>query len=348
MAYINNIHCLPAAHKYPQQELVDFIENNMGVAADRKMELLFKSLKSKNWIQSRHSCLGKEYFQADSPLNTLSTAGRQQLYELHSDSMLTEVVKQAHITEAINNLVTVSCTGYQTPGLELQLNDKLKLAKTPFRYHIGAMGCYAGLVGLRLAGNLSGNSLLLCLELCSIHFQKEPLNFSNLVSNYLFGDGAALVQLSEKQSENSICKLHSFGSKVIPNTATKMSWLLRDTGFIMHLDSEVSNVIGNNIREAAEDWLAESNLKIADVEYWIVHPGSHSIIQSVKKALHLSDEAIESSLNVLRNYGNMSSGTVFFILKDLLSHKKIAKGKKVGMLAFGPGLNAEMALLEGI
>lgn len=321
----------------------------MELKKEAVLKKLFNSIKRHKHINTRHSCLDPSYFVKKSHLGDLSTEERQLLYEELSSKAIKTLCQNIDQkkTKGIQNIVTVSCTGYQTPGLDFTLINNLpQLPNNVSRYNIGAMGCYAGLIGLRLADQLAGNTLLLCLEFCSVHFQSKPVNFSNLVSNCLFADGLALLQISNQVEENSLVSPVSFHSSVIPNTQDKMSWLLRDTGFIMHLDPKVTKYIEENIEGIVTNWLKEQNLTSKDIAGWVVHPGSYAILEAVKKSLSLNETDLDSSKRILKNYGNMSSGTVFFILDDLLKNKNFNKGEKIVMMAFGPGLTAELCLLE--
>ncbi len=343
MVFIKQIYTQTAQYKYLQTELLDFLENNMALQKDRRMSLFFKSLRKNTSIKNRYSCLNSEYFQANSCLQTLSTGERQKLYEKGSDELILALLKQVNLNNQVQNLITVSCTGYQTPGLDFSLIKYLNLNQNIFRYNIGAMGCYAGITALRLASNLPQNTLLLCLELCSLHFQSEPISFSSLTSNALFGDGTALVELNQTEGE---FELVSFASSYLANTLDKMHWLLRDTGFIMHLDSSVPALIEANLKTALEEFLQKQNLNISEIDYWAIHPGGLGILQAVQKSLNLPNNALEFSLSVLEEYGNMSSGTVFFVLNKIKQNNNLKKNNTIILLAFGPGLTIEMALLQ--
>lgn len=349
MASITNINLQTAEFKYSQDSFLDFVESNMELGKEAVLHKLFNSIKRHKHINTRHSCLDPSYFVEESCLGNLSTAKRQNLYEELSAKAIKKLCKETNHEQVkdIKNIVTVSCTGYQTPGLDFHLINNLpQLPKNIARYNIGAMGCYAGIIGLKFANQLSGKTLLLCLEFCSIHFQSIPVNFSNVVSNCLFADGLALLRIDNSSSENKNVSPISFHSAVIPNTQDKMSWLLRDTGFLMHLDPKVTKFIEGNIEQIVLEWLKEQSLKTQDIKGWVIHPGSYAILEAVRNSLELEESDLDSSKKILKNYGNMSSGTVFFILDDLLKNKNFSKGDKIVMMAFGPGLTAELCLLE--
>ncbi|MDX1917635.1 MAG: type III polyketide synthase [Candidatus Caenarcaniphilales bacterium] len=346
---IDSIRCEAGLNKYEQAHLIRFLESNMAFEGNRKMQLLLSRIRRRLDIVTRNSCLPAEYFAENSELGAMSTGARQILYESYSRLLLDRLLDGFKPKHPIQNLITVSCTGYQTPGLDFQIIERLGL-KNPFRYNVGAMGCYAGITGLRLANELSGNTLLVCLELCSLHFQAD-CDFSSVASNALFADGTVMVEVGlpstrGKDQSSSLFEIKSFASYQIPHTLDKMSWLLRDHGFIMFLDPEVPELIAGCIEGQIVDWLAGQGLSTSDIRGWVIHPGSTSIVHTVQKCLKLDPSVTEHSLNVLRKHGNMSSGTVFFILEDLMQQKDLKPGDKVVMVAFGPGLMAEMCLVE--
>jgi predicted naringenin-chalcone synthase len=336
MSFIASIHCQVPSNEYPQEEVLELFRPLMQIDKDRKFSLLFRQFKKNSGIKKRYSVM---------PISTLSsgkitsytTAERQKIYEEAAELVIKQLCTGLRFNN-ISNVITVSCTGYQTPGIDFRLIDELGLSENVQRYHIGAMGCYAGIVALRLASKLPGNTLVLCLEFCSIHFQSE-LSFSSLSSNSLFGDGAALVELNESIGN---WRPLSFHSERIPNTLDKMNWLLRDTGFVMGLSPEVPQIIQSNILQVVQKWLSQNNLNITEIQHWVIHPGGAAILNAVQDSLSLSDIDMQLSQSILYDYGNMSSATVFFILKKLKAQPKA----KIVMMAFGPGLTVELALLE--
>ncbi|MDX1921432.1 MAG: type III polyketide synthase [Candidatus Caenarcaniphilales bacterium] len=346
MPYIHQITTQAAPYAYKQEELLGFCSEMMEVNNDRKYRLLFSQVKKSTGIGNRHLVLSPETM-ASGILKTISTAERQKIYEDASKELIHRLSKKFELDSEINNIVTVSCTGYQTPGLDFDLIQTFNLSGNLFRYNIGAMGCYAGITGLRLANNLQGNTLLLCLELCSIHFQ-DDLNFSFVTSNSLFADGAVLLKVGDLPSnKKQSLQILDFRSDHIPNSLDKMGWKLRDKGFEMSLSPDVPDLIYQNIKSVLLPWLGSLGLSVEDITDWVIHPGGLSILHAVKRALNLSDQDLVPSIKILNNYGNMSSGTVFFILESILEKEnKINHNSKIVMMAFGPGLSVELALLS--
>ncbi len=244
---------------------------------------------------------------------------------------------------ALRHLVTVSCTGFVAPGVDVALLEGLGLAPTTSRTHVGFMGCHGALNGLRVARALAaaGDAVMLCaLELCSIHFQYgwEP---EQVVANALFADGAGAAVVLP--GEGPGWRLAASGSCLIPDSTDAMTWRVGDHGFRMTLSPRVPDLIHAHLRPWLERWLADNGLGIGDVASWAIHPGGPRIVEAAGDALGLPRGATEVSRQVLAEHGNMSSPTILFILERLLRDDA---GTPCVALGFGPGLAAEALLLR--
>jgi predicted naringenin-chalcone synthase len=248
----------------------------------------------------------------------------------------------------VTHLVTVSCTGFFAPGVDIALIQRLGLAPTVGRLNVGFMGCHGALNGLRAAQAIGGMDssavVLLCaVELCSLHYQygRDP---EQLVANAIFADGAAaLLGQGGKVGSDGDLRLVSCGSCLIPEADDAMTWRVGDHGFEMTLSPRVPSLIGQHLRPWLESWLARSGNTLDEIRSWAIHPGGPRILTSVAEALDLSPASIAVSAEVLAECGNMSSPTVLFVLERL--RELGAPGPTVA-LAFGPGLVAEAALFE--
>jgi predicted naringenin-chalcone synthase len=244
------------------------------------------------------------------------------------------------------HLVTVSCTGFRAPGVDVELIKQLGLPSTVERTHVGFMGCHGALNGLRVARAYTSASpgavVLLCaVELCGVHYYYQ-WNPKKIVSNALFADGAAaLVGVPECSASPDAWRAVASGSCLFPDSEYAMTWGIGDHGFDMTLSTKVPELIAHNLRPWMEHWLGGNGLALADVASWAVHPGGPRIVSAVEEALSLDREVTVVSREVLADCGNMSSPTVLFILERLRGRG--AKRPCVA-LGFGPGLAVEAAL----
>ncbi len=251
----------------------------------------------------------------------------------------------AYDAGSITHLITVSCTGFFSPGLDRELIEALPLTRSVSRTNIGFMGCHAALnamqVALAIANAQSGAKILLCAtELCSLHFQ-QGWDTDNVLPNALFADGsAALVGTFSHDHQPWTCR--ATGSYLLPDSSSDMTWRIGDHGFRMTLSRRVPALIAEHLKPWLQHWLAAQNLSIAQIRSWAVHPGGPGILESVGTALALPADALDVSRAVLADNGNMSSPTILFILDRL---RRMSAPRPCVMLAFGPGLAIEAALL---
>ena len=249
--------------------------------------------------------------------------------------------------EAITHLITVSCTGFFAPGLDIGLVKRLRLSPTVGRLHVGFMGCHGVLNAMRAAratviADPASVVLLCAVELCSLHYQYGT-DSDTLVANALFADGAAAMIGRASADREDAWRLVSSGSYLLPDAEDGMTWKIGDHGFEMTLSSRVPELIAGHIRPWLEGWLARSGRRFEDIRSWAIHPGGPRILTSVAETLRLPQTAIATSAEILARCGNMSSPTILFVLERL---QEQGHRPPCVVLGFGPGLVAEAALLE--
>jgi prepilin-type processing-associated H-X9-DG protein len=289
------------------------------------------------------------FYGTESP----GTAKRMQAFDEHAGQLALQAARKAmndggFAPSSITHLVTVSCTGFQSPGVDLFLIDKLGLSAAVQRTHVGFMGCHGALNGLRVAHAFaemdpSAVVLLCAVELCSLHMS-YGWHPEQLVANALFADGAAAVvgSAGPPRSDRDLV-LQGSGSMVIPDSADLMHWEIGDHGFSMGLSPLVPATVGAALLPWLQDWLQTRAFALSEIRSWAVHPGGPKILSTCAAALGLDSKLLEDSRVVLQDHGNMSSATILFILKRL--RRRSVAGPCVA-LAFGPGLSAELALLD--
>lgn len=251
----------------------------------------------------------------------------------------------------VTHLVTCSCTGFANPGFDLDLVDAIDLPTDVARTHIGFMGCHGAFNALRVAeafvaARPESVPLVVCVELCSLHFQYGSRS-DTIVANSIFADGAAAI-VGGHPSRRRLAGGATWGverqwSAVLPNSRAEMGWTIGDHGFEMSLSAAVPSTIGRYLPATVARGLDAAGLALADIGSWAVHPGGPRVLAAVEESLVLPAAALAASREVLADHGNMSSATIFFILERLFLSG--AAGPCVAM-AFGPGLTAELALFD--
>lgn len=308
-------------------------------------------------IERRHTVLpelGEDggdgiFVDARGVLRSPGTALRNAEYIRHAPE-LSRRAAQVALDEAgmtasrITHVVTASCTGCFAPGPDFRIVRDLGLAGSTERYHLGFIGCAAAFPALRAAARFCAAQpdavvLVVCTELCSLHIR--PSNSPDqIVSSSVFADGSAAAIVTAAGGDRAGLDLDRFGTTLTSEGEEDMAWTIGDDGFEMVLTGEVPRIIGREIRGAVDGFLA------GDVPTaWAVHPGGRSILDRVQAGLGLAPDALQASRAVLRDYGNMSSATVMFILREMLHDDALADGATIAGLAFGPGLTVESALL---
>lgn len=279
-----------------------------------------------------------------------STAERMRRYEDHAPVLALRAAGRA-LADAgqdpadVSHLVTVSCTGFVSPGVDIRLVEELGLDSDVSRTQVGFMGCHGALNGLRVAHGYARaepeSVVLLCaVELCSLHFAYgwDP---DVMVANALFADGAGAA-VCAGAAPSADWTVASTGTVLLDESGDDMTWRIGNHGFRMTLSSRVPDIIGRELSGWLEPWLARSGLVPGDVATWAVHPGGPRILDSVEGSLALDRSRTEAARSVLRGHGNMSSATILFILERL---RREGAPLPCVALAFGPGLVAEAALI---
>jgi len=247
--------------------------------------------------------------------------------------------------QEITHLITVSCTGMSAPGLDLQVMELMDLPKNIFRTSINFMGCYAAIHALKLADAICKSSpdakvLIVCTELCTLHFQREP-TIDNISSSLLFSDGSAAALITSDHNDADGIRLNSFYSEVLPKGKKDMAWELSSTGFLMTLSGYIPNLIEEDFEMLTDRALQKNNLSKQNITHWCVHPGGKKILEAIHKSLSLTKGELDNSYDVLKEFGNMSSPTILFVLKKIFDKAVFKKNNAIFGAAFGPGLTME-------
>jgi prepilin-type processing-associated H-X9-DG protein len=269
---------------------------------------------------------------------------RTALFERVSGPLVGQALAEfdARQLAQMDTLVTVSCTHASAPGLERPILTHTAVRGSVDRWNLGFMGCSAGLAALRMLHQMverGKEALIVACELSSLHFQYTD-QLDQLTANVLFADGAAALSTTPRRCPARIAACRC---STLPARAQEMVWFADDHGLRLELSQDLPDTLGEYVPQAVADFLADNGQSVATIDHWLVHPGGPQILDSVQKSLGLAPDALYLSRSVLRRYGNMSSPTIFFILKELLASR--ANGTCVAM-AFGPGLTIELVLLE--
>jgi len=365
-SYLGAIGTATPPHRLAQPTIAGFMAEALELDAGgtRKLRALYRV----SGIEHRHSVLADygrdngtyEFFPNTPGLEPFPSVGlRMAAYRREALPLALAAVRdslrQAPGIEAnsLTHLITVSCTGMYAPGLDIELVTALALPPSVRRTCVNFMGCYAAVNALRLANDIcradpAARVLVVSVELCTLHFQKSH-DPDHLVSNALFSDGAAacLVLGQPLPGPTPWLALQAFHCGLAPEGVRDMAWHIGDFGFEMTLSGYVPALIERGIGQLTADLLKDLPVRREDIRHFALHPGGRKILEAIEKALGLSRDDNRYAYQVLRDYGNMSSATVLFVLRELLAAATPAdNGAPVLSCAFGPGLTMEAMLLK--
>ena len=292
-----------------------------------------------------------------------TTGARNELYvqeasRLYVDAAVAAMASADGIDKTdVTHVITVSCTGFFSPGPDYLIVRGLDLDPAVQRYHLGFMGCYAAFPAMRQAkticdANPDAVVLVVSVELCSIHVRVSD-DPDTILGSSLFGDGAAAAVITGRDHDGGrALQLDHFETVLTPVGEEAMAWNIGDNGFEMVLGTYVPKIIDAHIVDALAPLLAHdeslTDHQYRDIEHWAIHPGGRSILDKVEAKLELDPAQLGPSRDVLRRYGNMSSATVMFVLKAILDDPDSVAGERVCSMAFGPGLTVETGLFTTV
>ncbi len=347
-----------------QAEAAEFMMRTEGLSSSLRKRI--PQVYEKSGICRRYSCLEDytrqpsefEFYPQSATLRpTPTTAARNAIYQRESvklavQSALQSLQDSGTSPSEVSHVVVVTCTGFFAPGIDILLIKHIGLSASVKRTVIGFMGCCAAFNGLQTANNICSTDsdavvLLVCIELCTLHFQIEN-SLESVVVNALFSDGAASCIIRSRPRQETLGKLvYRDGATVLNDESLDaMSWAIGDTGFEMGLSPRVPELISDGLPSFVESILNDNCVRRDEVTFWAVHPGGRQVLDRTATSLGLSETEMLPSYSVLRDYGNMSSPTILFILNRIMELRE-TDGYGLGVaLAFGPGLTMEGCLLE--
>jgi predicted naringenin-chalcone synthase len=322
---------------------------------DRCQRTVFRRMAERSGIERRYSFLtpASENDTAELDSNAFyvrgrfpSTSVRMRLFAAKAPELAATAVDRLELgseRDGLTHILITCCTGFTAPGLDLELVERCRLPPSIERTIIGFMGCYAAINALKLArhivrSNPKARILIVNFELCTLHLQ-DTSDLAKLLTFLLWGDGCAASLVS---AEPHGLSLDSFRAVHFPDTTEFMRWNIGDSGFDMVLSGKVPAVIEQGIRSHGNEILEGADPNA--IKLWAVHPGGRTVVDAVERAFAIAPAALSASRGVLRDFGNMSSASIMFVLKRLLdAGRRNAAG--CGM-AFGPGLMAETMLFR--
>lgn len=354
-AYINHIGTAVPPHDM-NRRFIDFADNLLQQPLDRK---LFHRMAGLSGIEHRYSFFAPSasgdvdaadvegFYRLDDFPGTAERMGRFEALGVGLCEQAVSALAQTEDVQRASHLLMVSCTGFVAPGVDQMLIDRLGLNPSIERTAVGFMGCAAAVNGLKLAHHIvrsepDARVLMVNLELCSLHLQQNN-DLERLLCGLLFGDGCAASMIS---AEARGIALKDFRAVTVPETADLITWRIGDQGFEMHLSGEVPHKLAHSLEGERLRNDRNGILRGEPVDayrLWAVHPGGRTILDAVERGMGLPGGALAHSRSILRDFGNMSSATLMFVLGRMVASGDVGPGVA---MAFGPGLVAETFRFE--
>jgi len=358
-SYIHKIGTSVPVHRFSQNQIAGFMVNvqEMNAIEERKLEVLYRA----SGIRYRNSVLrdfgedpDKIDFLGKNGMDHPSVSDRMKLFKKEALPLAIKAVNnclgQKYKPHEFTHLITVSCTGMYAPGLDIDLIEELDLPSHIKRTGIHFMGCYAAFNALKAADSFCKSDrealvLIVCVELCTIHFQNRK-DDETLLSNALFSDGAAAVVVGPNPRNGSV-EMMSFYSDIDPSGKQDMTWEISDFGFEIRLSSYIPDLIKNGIYDLTQKLLMQLEISLEQIDHFAIHPGGKKILKVIEESLKIHPEKSQYAHKVLSENGNMSSPTIFFVLEEILNNLNPKKSTNhILSFAFGPGLTLESMLLR--
>jgi alpha-pyrone synthase len=339
VAYINNIATAVPDHDIHRK----FIEYASVRLPDDESRKIFLRLAGRSHIDHRYSVIeaapqdgtiedGPFYHREKIP----GTAERMTAYNKLAFPLARRALDRLDL-KGVTHLVVTTCTGFYAPGLDIDILRHYRLDPSTERTLIGFMGCHAAFNALKMARHIvlaqsAAKVLIVNLELCTLHLNPQG-TLDEMLSFLLFGDGCAACIVSADPSGLSMA---SFQTAFIHDTAERIQWKIGDRGFDMTLCGRVPALISGYVSNLLERHL--SGYPHKDMTHWAIHPGGRAILDAVRDGGGVPEAGLGPSRHVLRQFGNMSSATIIFVLREILEKGGPGEGLALG---FGPGMTVE-------
>lgn len=329
-------------------EIMPFLNAWLGGQEERFRRKVIKLFENSG-VERRYSIMSPEEVFMKTSFEEKNDIYKRETVKLAEGAVNKALLKAKLAPTDIDFIITVSCTGIMIPSIDAFLINKLQMRQDIVRLPVTEMGCVAGVSGMIYANNfLKANpnkrAIVVAVESPTSTFQLDNFSMVNIVCAAIFGDGCACTILSSYEEEE--------GPKIIDeamyhfyNTEQLMGFDVTNTGLLMVLDKEVPNKIAEHFPDIVGGFLKRNKLEIEDVNHLIFHPGGKKIVQTVEQLFAESGKNLINTKAILKEFGNMSSATVMFVLQRFMA-QGVKKGDIGLLLSFGPGFTAQRLLLQ--
>jgi predicted naringenin-chalcone synthase len=302
---------------------------------------------SNSQIDGRYLYIDPDTFTPDESVDQLNDRFRRGAIEIGAEAMRRVLARAGWEPRDVDFLATTTCTGRLCPSLDAHLIRELALKPSIQRVHVGDTGCASAMVGLQQAHNhlkaFPGHrAVVVAVELCSAAYYDDD-RLESAVAHAIFADGAGAIALS---TEGEGAAISGHGTYFCAEHLPAMGFEYPGGRPRIVLSKEVRRIGATMMKEMADVLMAAHGLGQSDIRHFVLHSAGRRVIDQASKLMGLAESQIAHSRRVLRQFGNMSSATVLFVLDELLRAREAVSGDWGLMIALGPGFAAEGALLR--
>lgn len=346
-------------HILKQDEVMSFARDLFSESFN-DIERLLKAFHN-GQIEKRHFVKALDWFKTDKSFKERNDAYIENAVELGVKAIenclgVNNFLSKSIPYNEIDVIFCISSSGIATPSIEARIMNKLPFSQHTKRIPIWGLGCAGGASGLSRAFEHclafpNAKVIVLSIELCSLTFQRNDKSKSNLIGTSLFADGVACALVTGDQVDrtvfqklDSLPSIISTQSTTMPNSLDVMGWDVKDKGLYVVFSKDIPTIIESWLKPNVAEFLRKQNMQMEEIQHFIAHPGGKKVIDAYVKSLKIEPEMTNISIEVLKEYGNMSSATIFYVLRRFI---EIGKAGEYGLAtALGPGFSSEMLLLK--
>ncbi|TSK04956.1 MAG: type III polyketide synthase [Geobacter sp.] len=299
-----------------------------------------------------HPAIEKRHFAVDAPARIFDETVDERVarfteesVELAGRAVLSALEKVGVSPWQVSGLVLNTCTGYICPGISTYVAQRLGMRPSTRLYDLVGSGCGGAIPNLQVAESMlrtiGGVVVSVSVEICSAAFQMDN-DLSLILSNALFGDGAAAAVLWQKPVG---FELTASAGRYVPEEREAIRFIHKGGQLHNQLSTDLPGLVARAAAEVVDDLLDSASLEKEDIGAWALHTGGEKVINAVRDQVGIPEELLWATRRVLSQYGNMSSPTVWFVLEEMMQ-KGIPAGTWCVLLAYGAGLSAHAYLLR--
>ncbi|WP_168626012.1 3-oxoacyl-[acyl-carrier-protein] synthase III C-terminal domain-containing protein [Cryobacterium sp. BB307] len=334
-------------YAYPQEQITR--ELTALIPSPRRSTM--ERMHAASGIGTRHTALPLESYRDLGSFSETNDLYIEVATDLAERAVRDALAQAALAPTDVDFILFTTVTGLAAPSIDALLVPRLGFRPDVKRLPSFGLGCVAGASGLArvhdyLIGHPADVALLISVELCSLTLQRSDESMANFVATGLFGDGAAAVVLTGDElaiGSPTAARIVATRSDFYPDSLDVIGWNIRNSGFEIVLTAGVADVIATHFRAGVDTFLSEHRLTVSDIGCWIAHPGGPRVLEAFASALELPRERLALSWDSLERVGNLSSSSVLHVLADAGAQPAGTKGL---LFALGPGVGAELVLLE--